>query len=274
MDIRAFLAEQGLGEEEITAIVGNAQSAKAMTAALGRYEEGSRALTDAQRERQEATDFWEQKVTPALANVDRKVATAESEAARYKTYLQSLKNQGYDVPDTLLSGTQTTTTTNDGNPGYITKADMERQFAEVGRSTAPSLVALTKLSNEYRDLFGSEYLNIDEDLAEAQKRGKSLTDFSREKYSFSAKRLERENKKQEDLINKQVEEKYKVREAELAAKYGSNGELRSPLPSKFDKIQSISDERKDAWKQNIGGGPNRGSATQDRLKKFANITLQ
>jgi hypothetical protein len=273
VDIRAFLAEQGLGEEEITAIVGNAQSAKAMTAALSRYEEGSNALSAAQRERQEATDFWEQKVTPALANVDRRVATAESDSARYKTYLQSLKSQGYDVPDALLSGAQTTPVENPGNPAYVTKDYVEQQFATVGKNTAPSLIALTKLSNEYTDLHGAPYLSIEEDFAEAQKRGKSLTDFAREKYSFAAKRAERETKKQQDLINQQVEEKFKVREAELAAKYGSNADLRSPMPSKFDAIAKLAD-RKDSWKQNIGGGPNRGTAHSDRLNKFQNIRLQ
>ena len=110
MDIRAYLAEQGLTAEEIAAVVGNEKTTKAMTAALGKYDEGvslsAKATTDleaANAAKTEAENFWEQKVTPALAGVDRKVATAASEAARYKAYLQSLKEQGYDVPADLLT---------------------------------------------------------------------------------------------------------------------------------------------------------------------------
>ena len=41
MDIRTYLAEQGLTAEEIAAVVGNEKTTKAMTAALAKYDEGA-----------------------------------------------------------------------------------------------------------------------------------------------------------------------------------------------------------------------------------------
>ena len=102
MTIQEFLAEDGLTAEQIAAIVGDPVQSKLMTRALAKFEEGNTSLTAAQREKAEAAEFWETKVTPALANVDKRVATSSAEAARYKAYLQSLKDGGYDVPDELL----------------------------------------------------------------------------------------------------------------------------------------------------------------------------
>jgi len=262
MDIRGFLAEQGLGEDEIVAIVGNDKSAKAMTAALTRYEEGLSALTAAQRERAEATEFWEQKVTPALANVDRRVATADAEAARYKAYLTSLKSQGYDVPDDLVNSAAPPPTP---PAASFTREDFQREMGNTG----PSLVALTQLSNEYTDLYGAPYLNMESDFAEAQKARKPMTQFVREKYAFHTKREERSAKKQQETIDAKVSEQYKAKEAELVAKYGSNANISAPLASKFDKIEQMRDGGKDSWKSSAG----KDAARKDRLTRFENVVM-
>ena len=143
VDLRAYLAEQGMTAEEIIALLPNEKAVKAMTAALSKSEEGTAALATAQTEREaakaekaEAEAFWADKVTPALAGVDRKVATANSEAARYRAYLKSLKDQGYDVPDELLAAPNPVNPANPNpvNPDYMTR----EEFRKAAAGTAPT----------------------------------------------------------------------------------------------------------------------------------------
>ncbi len=137
------------------------------------------------------------------------------------------------------------------------------------RAVAPSMVSLVALSNEYQDLYGAPYVAADTDWEEAQKARKPFREFVRDKYKFADKKAAREQAKQDELVGQKVEEKYKAREAELVAKYGSNADLRAPMASKFDKIEKIA-ERKDSWKT----GSSREAARKDRLNKFANLQLQ
>jgi hypothetical protein len=62
----------------------------------------------------------------------------------------------------------------------------------------------------------------------------------------------------------------KTKEAELAAKYGSNPETRSPMPSKFDKLTKTEGFKSDSWKSPEGRDANRSA----RLKKFENVPIQ
>ena len=276
MDIKAYLAEQGLTAEEIAALIGNEKAMKAMNAALGKYDEGvslaSKAQTDleaANTARTEAEKFWEEKVTPALAGVDKKVATASSEAARYKAYLQSLKDQGYDVPADLLTAptTTTTTTTTPTSGNFLSREDFTKEM----QGTGLTLVQLNALSNKYQDLYGTPYLTGEEDFIEAQKARKPMRQYVAEKYKFDDKAREKaaaaENARL-DAVRK--DERDKVT-AELTAKYGSNPETRAPLASKFDRIEkSREGAAKDSWKTNAG----RAEARKNRLSKFENVTLQ
>ena len=212
MDIKVYLAEQGLTPEEITALVGNEKAAKAMTAALSKFEEGTALATrsaaeleTARAEKEEAETFWKEKVQPALSSVDRKVASANSEAARYKTYLQSLKDQGYDVPDELLAApaSPANPNPNPANPDYMTREEFRRAAA----GTAPDLVTLISLSNEYQDLYGKPYIEADSDFAEAVKAKKPMRDFVRDKYKFSDKRKERDAAAEQTRIDTLVARK-------------------------------------------------------------------
>jgi hypothetical protein len=267
--IQEFLAQDGLTEEQIAAIVGDPIQSKLMTRALAKFEEGNTSLTAAnaanaaaQREKQDATDFWEKKVNPALAEVDGKVALANSEAARYREYLKSLKTQGYDVPDSLLNSS----TPEPAKPEYMTKADLDA----MGKNTAPTLIQLTQLSNEYTDLYGQPYLAMETDFAAAQQARKPFREFVREKYAFSTKREERsaaKAKADEEAIRK--DERTKA-QAEFAKTNGSNDGLRAPVPSKFDKLTKQEGFKSDSWKSREGRQANR----TERLKRFENVTLQ
>lgn len=277
MEISAFLAEQGLTAEEIAALVGNEKSAKAMTAALSKYTEGvtlsTKAQTDlqaAEAAKRDAEEFYETKVTPALANVDKKVATANSEAARYKAYLQSLKDQGYDVPADLLTAPANPANPNPVNPqpgNFVSREDFQKEFS----TAAPTMVALMSLSNEYQDLYGAPYLAGETDFAEARKARKPLREFVREKYKFEEKKSAKAAAADQARVDAIVKEKVDAERAKLVAQYGSNPETRSPVASKFDKIEKSREASgKDSWKTEAG----RKAARSSRLSRFENIQLQ
>lgn len=274
MDIKVYLAEQGLTPEEITALVGNEKAAKAMTAALSKFEEGTAMATrsaaeleTARAEKEEAETFWKEKVQPALSSVDRKVASANSEAARYKTYLQSLKDQGYDVPDELLASpaNPANPNPNPANPDYMTR----EEFRKAAAGTAPDLVTLISLSNEYQDLYGKPYIEADSDFAEAVKAKKPMRDFVRDKYKFSDKRKERDAAAEQTRIDTLVAAQLATKEAALVAKYGSNPNLSSPMASRNDKVQKIAEARNDSFKSSAG----REAAKKDRLARWENVPV-
>lgn len=274
MDIKVYLAEQGLTPEEITALVGNEKAAKAMTAALSKFEEGTAMATrsaaeleTARAEKEEAETFWKEKVQPALSSVDRKVASANSEAARYKTYLQTLKEQGYDVPDELLAApaNPANPNPNPANPDYMTR----EEFRKAAAGTAPDLVTLISLSNEYQDLYGKPYIEADSDFAEAVKAKKPMRDFVRDKYKFSDKRKERDAAAEQTRIDTLVAAQLATKEAALVAKYGSNPNLSSPMASRNDKVQKIAEARNDSFKSSAG----REAAKKDRLARWENVPV-
>jgi hypothetical protein len=270
--IQEFLAAQGLTPGEIEAVVGNEKQAKAMSAAIAKFDEGSQALTRAEAEKQETANFWEQKTqelqgsVTRLTTAEKRAAQAEADSASRKAYLKSLADQGYDVPKEMYDGAPaaTTTTTTTGN--QFTREEAMKMM----RGTAPDLVSLTALSNEYYDLFGSPYVAVEQDFAEAQKSGKPLRDYARSKYNFDGKRNEKTQAADQKRIDDIVSERMKTKEAELAAKYGSNPDTRTPMPSKFDRLTKSPGFKGDSWKSQEGRDANR----QDRLKKFENVSIQ
>lgn len=269
MTIQDFLTAQGLNAEEIAAVVGNPAQAKAMNAALKQYEDGLAAQTAAATSKKETEEYWAsktqdlEKVGSRVTAAERRAAEAEAEAARVKAYNKSLADQGYDVPKVMYEGGPTPV----AEPA---KPLTREEVTTMMRGTAPDLVTLVGLQAEYQDLFGAPYINIDTDFAEAQRSGKSLREYTRNKYSFDAKRQEKQAAAEKTRIDGIVAEQMKVKEAELAAKYGSNPNVSVAMPSKFDKLVKQEGFKNDSWKSVEGRKANR----EQRLKKFENITLQ
>jgi hypothetical protein len=267
MTIQEFLAEQGLTAEESSAIMGSPAQLKAMNAALSRYDEGTTARAQSAAEKAETATFWEQKTQELQGSVnrltaaERRAAEAEGVAAQRTAYLKSLKDQGYDVPDTMLGTSHVTEP-----PRPITREEMEQGF----RKTAPDLVSLTALSNEYYHLYGEPYVQVEEDFRAAQSAGKPLRDYARTKYGFEAKKAEKLQVADQARIDKIVQERVTAEKATWAAANGSNHETRSPLPSKFDKLQKQPGFKSDSWKSQEGRAANRA----ERLKRFENVTIQ
>lgn len=277
MDPRAYLTELGYTAEDISAMLADEKQAKLITHAAKSYSEGRTLKTQAEAEKAETATFWEQKTRELQGSVNRLTAAEKrasdvtGRAAKVATRQIELANMGYEVPEDVLSDARALLGMEPGKnipdtPKYMTQAEVDQRL----RATAPDLVSLTALSNEYRSLYGEDYISIEDDFRAAQHAGKPLRDYARSKYNFDGKKQELATKADQERINGIVAEQMKVKEAELAAKYGGNSNLSTPMPSKFDKLVKQPGFKGDSWKSQQGRDANRA----DRLKKFENATLQ
>jgi response regulator of citrate/malate metabolism len=120
-------------------------------------------------------------------------------------------------------------------------------------------------------LYGAPYLAGETDFAEARKARKPLREFVREKYKLEEKKLAKAAAADQARVDAIVKEKVDAERAKLVAQYGSNPETRSPVASKFDKIEKSREASgKDSWKTEAG----RKAARSSRLSRFENIQLQ
>ena len=182
-----------------------------------------------------------------------------------KAYNKSLKDQGYDVPEDMYGGGEQ----KQEAPRYMTQQELQESM----RKTAPDLISLTAVSNEYQHYYGTPYTAIEQDFAEAQKAGKPLTQYARQKYNFEGKKNEMAAAADQKRIDALVEERVKAREAELVASHGSNANTRTPVPSKFDRLEKSGLTPKDSWKSAKGRAENRINRVE-RFEKAGGIPIQ
>ena len=277
MDVKAYLLQQGLSEEETNTLAGNEKYRTVLEASAKQFEEAKaaraaadQALADAQKNKTDLENFWKNEATPKLLQADQTIAQTRAEKARLAAYLQSLAEQGYDIPkeylDTPATPPNPAGTPSNGGPAngqYFTREDAKKEF----ESTAENLTLIQDLNNEYFQLFGSFPTSLNADLKEARTQNKGLRDFVRAKYNFDGKRSEIEAKKAADreaAIRK--EERDKVLAEEAAKRH--DPETRVQLPSNYDALRS--GPNKDTWKTEAG----RKQAKEARLRQFANIRLQ
>jgi len=280
MTIQDFLTQQGLSAEEITAITGNPAQAKAMSAAMERFEAGEQAVAAANKQNEDTQSYWASKTTD-LATIETKqkelrdrAAAAEARLAARTGWLQSLKAGGYDIPDEIIGAGAPVSTVGvtpveaprTDNGQFMTRDEWDKR----ARSIAPDLVTLTALSNEFQYLEGKPYTGINADFAEASKQGKPLTEFVRAKYNFEAKHAAKEQAANESAYQERYQKDVAAERAKWAEQYGSNPNTRVPLPSIFDRLASQPGFDSKSWANADARKANRSA----RLEKFANVPLK
>lgn|SRR5574337_423280 len=283
MTIQEFLTEQGLSAEEVTAITGNPAQAKAMTAALERYEQGLTASAAAERQQKETEAYWAGKTTD-LATIETKqkelrdrAAAAEARLAARTAWLKDLKDKGYDIPDEVIGASAAAAAPPVGvspngdprdaqNGRFLTRDEWEQR----ARAIAPDLVTLTSLSNEYQYLTGKPYTDINTDFAEAQKQGKPLTEFVRAKYDFAAKHKAKEDAANEAAYRERFEKDLAAERVKWAEQNGPNPNTRIPLSSSFDRLSAQPGFDPKSWASAEGRKQHR----QERLEKFKNASFK
>lgn len=265
MDIKSYLLELGYTDSEAVEMAADPKTQKALNGAVNRYEEGTRAKSEAESMRQQTTQqkqeldkWWKDTAQPAILAADGGGAQAKAEAAQYKAYITDLKEKGYPVPDNWVSNptpavvAQTMTT-----PAY----DPQKAAMEFANATT----LMFDLDSEYQTLFGERLPNANGLLREAQQNGKPLTDYVRSKFNFDSKKQEMNTKRETDRverITKDITEKLEAKYAER-----SNPNLAPAVVSKAAQVVERQGEHAESWRTK----KTRHEAKKDRLIEFRNV---
>lgn len=264
MDVKSYLIELGYSDEDAATLAGDSKMAKAFEASAKRYEEAQRVQQETAQQKSELDKWWKETAQPAILNADGGSAAARAEAAQYKTYIQSLKDQGYPVPEDWLKGGQQPVTPNPTVTPAQPTVDTNKFALDMARSTA----MLHDLSVEYQDLYGTPLSGTAALLDEARQANKPLTDYVRSKFNFDGKRSERAEAK----INERIASAVKEAEEKAAAKAA---EFRNPLlapavTSRAAQVLEANKDHKDSWRTKQG----RQEAKASRLVQFRNIAVK
>lgn len=262
MTINEVLTAEGLTADEIKVLTENPKYAGALTKLLSQSEEGTTALLKAQELEQSIRKFNDETVIPYGAKKDQETAKARAESAKYQEYLKSMKEAGYDIPDAYLTAAPTETPKIEpAQPKYMQASDLDNQ--------GKAYMALLSASERARDLLGHG-LDIEaeyEDFGKNRRPNEVLRSYIDRKYDLAAKdtaRKEEKAKKEREAIENAAIERYKTEHPET-----SNPELRMPAASKFDRVKSQPDERKNLWQTQRG----REEATKARRDKYSDLLV-
>lgn len=263
MTIDEVLAAEGYTAEESKALTDNPKNKALLSKILQQSEEGKTALLKAQELEQNIRKFNDETVIPYGAKKDQEAAAARAEAAKYQTYLKSLKDAGYDIPEAYLAAAPPENAQPPKNePKYVQAEDLDKQ--------GKAYMSLLSMSEKARDLLGHG-LDIEaeyEDFGKNRRPNENLRAYVDRKYDLTAKETARKDKEKadyEEKLRKEGEERYQKAHPRTA-----NEELRTPQASKFDRFQKLPDDRKDLHKTLAG----REQATQNRLEKYAHVLIQ
>lgn len=261
MTIEEVLAAEGYTAEEQTALLGNPKNKGLLTKILQQSEEGTTALLKAQELETNIRKFNDETVIPYGAKKDQEAAAARAEAAKYQTYLKSLKDAGYDIPDAYLSVAPEKVEPVKVEPKYVQPDDLDKQ----GRAYMSLLSTVNRAHKLGIDL------NVDADYAEMKKNGRpneNFRDYLDRKYDMTAKETAAATQKKSDYeekLRKEGEERY-----QKANPRSANDGIATPRASKFDRFQKLPDDVRDNHKTLAG----REKATQNRLEKYRDILVQ
>ena len=263
MSIEEVLQAEGYTDEEAKTLIENPKHSALLKKILSQSEEGQTALLKAQELEKSIREFNDNTVIPYGAKKDQEAAQARAEAAKYQTYLKSLKDAGYEIPDAYLSAPPEdpakVTPKPEGN--FVGKDDLDKQ----GRAYMSLLSTVNRAHKLGVDI------DVDADYDEMKKSarpGETFRDYVDRKYELTKKETDVKAKAEQDKLDAYA--KTKVEEWEKAHPRSENSDLRTPAASKFDKFQSLPAEKKNSW-QTVAG---REEATRARQEKYKSLLVQ
>lgn len=264
-DVKAFLKAQGIPDEDITTLMSKPEYVKVYENMIAEAEGGKTALANAQAMKEQLEQWNQTQVVPYVQKADQKVAELSAEVAKQRAYFKQMKELGYEIPDAYLGDPNP-----NPNPAPAVKSASEydpRQDPRLGEY-GRSMISLVAVSDRARDLLGrsldldSEYESFEKG---ADKRpGENLRQYITRKYDLDTIAAKKAKDAEEKRIAEYREEGRKAALAEIQQRQGNNPDLRTPRPSRFDRI--LTDESRTAtWQTKTG----RDQATNQRIQKYA-----
>ena len=230
----------GLPPEVVTALTGYvSQADTTLQTAAEKEADAVEKLRQAELQDQETHNYVAKYGTTLT-----EVASAQAEVKALRTYLESLKTQGFEVQ---IPAAETAKAVVPGSPAIGANAvDAEKKILN---TVGTVLAAYTNANNEHIRLYGTPIPDSFEDLTEAgQQARKPFSQYLSERYKFAETRKTKDNEAYEarvkaDAAKIVAEERRK--DAELR---GSNPNLRagessrnSVVPIKHDDFQKATE---------------------------------
>jgi len=242
--VQEILKAAGLGDEIAAGL-----PKEVVTALTGYVSEADTKLTAAQQAEVQAAEFRRQaeldkkEVTDYVANYGAKLTETASLEAKNKalvTYLQSLKDQGFDVTIPEVTATPGMKPAVPGSPAIGANAvDENAILGKVGTVMSQWLDA----NNEHIRLYGTPIPEPSTTLAdEARNARKPIGQYIAEKYKFKDKQTERQQADFQKKVDDQVAAKLAEEKRKLAEAAGSNPNLRPGEPSRASLVTKIKSE--------------------------------
>lgn len=267
MDVRAYLISQGHDAETASEIASNPKYAAIYEKAASEAEGGKTALLKAQEIEKTMKDWNATQVVPYVQKADKEVADAKAKIAAQSTYLKTLKAQGYDIPDAYLEDGGSTTVI----PPVAAAPANQKDYDDLIYKGQLAQMELIDIADEAKDLTGKRIsVNAEyKDFQTNQRPGENLRTYITRKYDLDNIRTKRETDRVAAHEKGIADAAVTAAKAEWAKANGTNGELRTPVNSRFDKV---AEERKAGgeggdklWQTQAG----RETARVQRLQKYA-----
>jgi hypothetical protein len=261
MDIRAQLKNEGWTEEEIGDFVKNQKALAAIEKFSQKAEQGETAFLKAQQIQQDLKTWNDTTVTPYVTAADQKVAAANAKLAAVTTHLKSLKDAGYDIPDSYLESSPAA-------PPAATPPPAARGNSDELLNYAKANMALISMSERARDLLGHglDVENEYEDFGKNKRPGENLRGYITRKYDLETLAAKRETEKKQKYEDGIRQEAAKKAVEEYQQKHGSNPDTILPAASKVDRIVRDRGDKLATWQTAEG----RAASSQARLDKYKN----
>jgi len=223
----------GLPKEVVAHLEGYVTQADTkLQTATSEATKAEEARRQAELERTEINNYVE---TYGKTLTDSASVKAENDAL--KTYLESLKTQGFDIkiPTVTASGAKPAVA---GSPAIGENAIKDLR-AEVGTVLSQWMDG----NNEHIRLFGTPIPDSSESIAvEAGRARKSVGAYIEEKYKFSDKRQANQQKAFDDRVNSEVEKRDAARKQKEAEERSSNPNLRPGESSRNSFVPRVKTE--------------------------------
>lgn len=267
-DIRAFLKTKGYTDEELAGM-----PAKLLNDLADVALEAENGLTARQRAEAIKADLEQSKSqwNEYVLKSDARAAAAEAEVAKQKTYLETLKAQGYQIPDAYLSS-EPSKPLNAPGTNAPAAAPAPRDPDKVMSDYFRANIALNSAAARYTRLTG-DYLDLESEYADFEKSRRpdeGMTSYLDRKYDLTAKAAAKEAEKKKAYEDGLRAEGRKAAQEEYAKNYGTNPETRIPVATeRFAPIRS-DESRAQSWNRARAVGNNvTDSIDRRRIEKYA-----
>lgn len=263
MTIEEILKNEGYTDEEAKTLIDNPKYAGTLKKLVDNAENGQTALLKAQELETSIRKFNDETVIPYGAKKDAEAAQARAEAAKYQTYLKSLKDAGYEIPDAYLGAppedpTKVVPPGRDDKGRYVAPEDLDKQ----GRAYMSLLSTVNRAHKLGVDLdVDANYDAMKKDA----RPGETFRDYIDRKYDLTGK--EKAKAEEKAAAERKAIADAAIEDYKKANPRSENPELRTPAATKFDKFEKLPDEKKNSW-QTVAGREAATRARQDKYKDF------